>query len=175
MPFNLLKTYPELLELAHLDERERKVSLMRIFNRDIGENDHFNFRTKTIRPTKKEGEHPLSTLFRHLTTRQDKDEKGKNLSSRSFELHRSERLHWIKYHIEEMKPENIEVFSNEDRIDRKDIIRTYIYDKVEEYVIILEPQRTQKDYYLLTAYHLNEPGGKKQIKKKLKKKLEQVF
>jgi len=97
------------------------------------------------------------------------------LTSRSFELHRSQRLHWIKFHIEEMKSQNVEVFSFEDRIDRKDVIRTYIYDKVEEYVIILEPQRSKADYYLLTAYYLNEPGGKKQIKKKLKKRLAEVY
>jgi len=175
MAFNLLKEYPQLLELAHLEERHRLEDLQRIFNRDIAENEDFNFRNKIIRPTKKEGEHPLNTLFRHLTTRVDKDEDGKNLTSRSFELHRSQRLHWIKFHIEEMKSENVEVFSFEDRIDRKDVIRTYIYDKVEEYVIILEPQRSKADYYLLTAYYLNEPGGKKQIKKKLKKRLEQVY
>ena len=31
------------------------------------------------------------------------------------------------------------------------------------------------DYYLLTAYHLNQPGGKKQILNKLKKKLDKVL
>lgn len=61
------------------------------------------------------------------------------------------------------------------RIGRKDVIRTYIYDKEERYVIILEPQRSGKDYYLLTAYHLNQKRGKKQILKKLKNQLKEVY
>mgnify|MGYP005854910829 FL=1 len=117
----------------------------------------------------------MQTLFRHLTTREDKDGKGKKLGSRSFEMARSLRLHWIKHHINELKKDNVEVFSYEDRIDRKDVIRTYIYDIDQEYVIILEPQRSGTDYYLLTAYHLNEPGGKKQIEKKRKKKLDEFY
>jgi len=51
----------------------------------------------------------------------------------------------------------LEIFSYQDRIDRKDVIRTYIYDDEQEYVIILEPQK-----------------GKKQILKKLKCKLPEV-
>lgn len=174
MPLNLIKSYPQLLEINHLNAHQRKVSLMGIFTRNIEENENFKFRTKQIRPTKKEGESPMQTLYRHLTTRNDKDEKGKKLETRSFEMARSERLHWIKYHIEELKKNNIDVFSYEDRVDGKDVIRTYIYDTEQDYVIILEPQRSGLDYYLLTAYYLNEPGGKNQIVKKRKKKLDEV-
>lgn len=174
MPLNLIKSYPQLLEISHFNQHQRKVSLMGIFSRDMEENENFKFRTKQIRPTKKEGESPMQTLYRHLTTRDDKDEKGKKTGTRSFEMARSERLHWIKYHVEELKKDSIDVFSYEDRISGKDIIRTYIYDTEQEYVIILEPQRSGLDYYLLTAYYLNEPGGKKQIMKKRKKKLDEV-
>ncbi|MEZ4945554.1 MAG: hypothetical protein R2804_08510 [Cyclobacteriaceae bacterium] len=174
MPLNLIKTYPQLLEIIHLNEHQRNQSLQGVFNRDMVNNNNFKFRTKQIRPTKQEGESPMQTLFRHLTTREDKDEKGKKTGTRSFEMARSVRLHWIKHHIDELKKNNMEVFSYEDRIDRKDVIRTYIYDIDQEYVIILEPQRSGTDYYLLTAYHLNEPGGKKQIVNKLKKKLNEV-
>lgn len=174
MPLNLIKSYPQLLEINHLNEYQRKVSLMGIFSRDIEENANLKFRTKQIRPTKKEGELPMQTLYGHLTTRDDKDEKGNKTGTRSFEMARSERLHWVKYHVEELKKDNIDVFSYEDRINGKDVIRTYIYDTEQEYVIILEPQRSGLDYYLLTAYYLNEPGGKKQIVKKRKKKLDEV-
>lgn len=175
MPLNLIKTYPQLLAIAHMNEHQRNQSLQGVFSRDVVNNANFKFQDKQIRPTKQEGEPPMQTLFRHLTTREDKDEKGKKLGTRSFEMARSVRLHWIRHHIDELKKDNVEVFSYEDRIDRKDVIRTYIYDIDQKYVIILEPQRSGTDYYLLTAYHLNEPGGKKQIEKKRKKKLDEVY
>lgn len=175
MPFNKMKIYPQLLELAHFTVPQRKISLMGIFKRDIEDNVNFKFLTKQIRPTKKEGEPPMQTLYHHLTTRDDKDENGKRLGSRSFEMARSQRLHWVKYHINESKKNRVDIFSYEDRVNGKDVIRTYIYDNEEEYVIILEPQRSKLDYYLLTAYYLNEPGGKKQIIKKKKRKLAEVY
>ncbi len=176
MPFNLIKSYPQLLEIGHFNEFQRKESLKGIFKRDIEDNINFNFQTKPIRPIKKEGQVPMEMLFHHLTTKEDKDEKGKKTGSRSFEMERSIRLHWVKFHIEEKKTEKIDIFSYEDRIEgRGDVIRTYIFDMDEDYVIILEPQRSKLDYYLITAYYLNEPGGKKQILKKQKKKLNEVF
>lgn len=175
MPLNLTKTYPQLLEIAHMNAAQRHDSLQGIFARDMVHNEDFKFREKQIRPTKIEGEAPMQTLFKHLTSREDKDEKGNKLGSRSFEMARSERLHWIKHHIDELQIANMVVFSFQDRIDRRDIIRTYIYDIAQEYVIILEPQRSGTDYYLLTAYYLNEPGGKKQIENKRKKRLEEVY
>lgn len=177
MPLNLIKQYPQLLEIGHLNERGRIESLQRIFDRDIANNQGFTFLGKQIRPIKKEGEEPMQVLFHHLTTREDKDEKGKSLGSRSFEMHRSIRLHWVRFHIDQRKTTNVEVFSfnDRDKKNRKDVVRTYIYDIDQEYVIILEPQRTGTDYYLLTAYYLNEPGGKKQIEKKWKKKLPEVY
>lgn len=114
----------------------------------------------------------MDTLFHHLTTCKNEDNEH---NERIFEMDRSLRLHWVKHHIELKTPENIIVFSYLDRIGRKDVIRTYIYDKEERYVIILEPQRSGKDYYLLTAYHLNQKRGKKQILKKLKNQLKEVY
>ncbi|HMO41374.1 MAG TPA: hypothetical protein PKC76_15390 [Saprospiraceae bacterium] len=176
MPINLLKQYADLLELAHLEERARIQSLRGIFRRDIEENENLCFKKKQIRPIKKaDGEPAMQTLFHHLTTRMDESEEGKKIKRRIFEMDRSKRLHWILFHVEERKPETLEIFSYEDRIDRQDKIRTYIYDKVEEYVIILEPQRSGRDYYLLTAYYLNEVRGKKQIKQKMKKKLPTIY
>lgn len=87
---------------------------------------------------------------------------------------RSIRLHWIKHHLCECSPGAIEVFSFEDRVAGRDRIRTYVYNPANEYVIILEPQRSKTDYYILTAYYLNEAGGLKQIKSKLKNKLPEL-
>lgn len=175
MDFNKLKNYPDLLDLAYLTVGQRKDSLRNIFKRDIEDNPTFNFRTKIIRPIKKEGQVSMDVLLHHLTTKDDKDEKGKRLGSRSFEMARSQRLHWVKFHIEERKQQNVEIFSFNDRVDGKSIIRTYIYDLEQEYVIILEPQKSGLDYFLLTAYYLNEQGGKSQIENKLKKKLPDVY
>ena len=175
MDFNTLKKYPDLLDLAYLTVPQRNESLKKIFRRDIEDNPTFNFRTKIIRPIKKEGQIPMEVLLHHLTTKDDKDEKGKKLGSRSFEMARSQRLHWVKFHIEEQKKEDVDVFSFKDRVNGKSIIRTYIYDLKQEYVIILEPQKSGLDYFLLTAYYLNEPGGKNQIENKRKKKLPEVY
>lgn len=175
MAFNLIKIYSALLEVGQYNEHQRKESLLRVFRKDIEENNNLKFKTKQIRPVKKdEGESAMEVLFRHLTTKDDKDEKGNKIGTRSFEMARSIRLHWIKYHIEERKRDNIKVFSYLDRIDGRSVTRTYIYDVDQEYVIVLEPQKSGLDYYLLTAYHLNEPGGKKQIEKKEQKKLSEV-
>jgi hypothetical protein len=176
MPFNLLKTYPQLLELVHLNEQHRTESLLKVFKRDIEENPGLNFRTKTIRPIK--GEEPaMVLLFRHLTTEEiEVEENDKKYPKRIFEMDRSQRLHWVRHHLEERKKENIEVFSVEERDQkkRKDIIRTYIYDIEQKYMIVLDPQRTQKDYYLVTAYYLNKDYGEKKIKKLMKKRLPEL-
>ena len=46
---NVLRKYPELLELAYLRERERGEELMTIFDRDIRNNANFNFRGNSLR------------------------------------------------------------------------------------------------------------------------------
>ncbi len=178
MPLNLIKIYPQLLELAHLSEGQRTDSLKAIFRRDIEDNTNLKFRTKIIRPIK--GEEPaMQILFKHLTCEEIimENEDGTTYPKRVFEMDRSVRLHWVRHHIEERKKENIEVFSVEERDlkKRKDVIKTYIYDIEQDYVIVLEPQRSGTDYYLLTAYYLNKMEGKKSIQKKLKKRLPDIY
>lgn len=177
MPLNLIKKYNKLLELNQYTERERIISLKNIFDRDITNNTDFKFRTKTIRPIKKDGMPDLETLFKHLTYKstEKQDENGKKYKSRDvFDFKRSERLHWIWHHIQEK--ENIKIFSVADRVNGKDKIRTYLFDEKENYVIILEPYRKTADYYLLSAYYLEkELGGMKTIKKKYKRRLSEVF
>ncbi|MTK53747.1 hypothetical protein [Paludibacter sp.] len=175
MDFNILKIYPQLLDLACLTVSQRNESLKAVFKRDIEDNPKFQFRSKWIRPIKKDGQVSMEILLNHLITKEDKDEKGKKIGSRSFDMARSQRLHWVKFHIEESRSDVIDVFSFIDRVKGRSVTRTYIYDIEQEYVIILEPQRSGTDYYLLTAYYLNEPGGKKQIENKQKKKLPDVY
>ncbi|MDX2282160.1 MAG: hypothetical protein NW218_21405 [Saprospiraceae bacterium] len=176
MAMNLIKSYPELLELAHLDERDRKQSLMSVFRRDIELNENFQFRGKKIRPIKNEdGEPATQTLFHHLTTCSDESPEGKQTKRRLFEYDRARRLHWIRVHVEEQLEGNIIIFSYIDRIDGRDKCRTYIYNTDHAYVIILELQNSGKDYYLITAYHLNQKQGRNQIENKLKKKLDYIF
>jgi hypothetical protein len=177
MPFNQTKKYPELLDILSLSEKDRTESLKMIFKRDIEENPNLNFRNKKIYPIK--GEEPnMQLLFRHLTTEEiEVNEEGSTYCKRVFEKERSQRLHWIRYHLEEHKKDNIEIFSvkTRDQKKRQDIIRTYIYDKEQKYVIVLEPQRNQRDYYLLTAYHLNKDYGEKSFNKKLQYKLPDIY
>lgn len=180
MPFNLIKIYNQHLELNHLTTQERNVSLRIIFDRDIAYNVNFNFRNKIIRPLKIDGVPSMETLFSHLTCMVEEnqlDEFGKKIKPRNvFDYERSKRLHWVKHHIEEKTPNKIEVFSYEDRINGKNEIRTYIFDQTENYVIVLKPQRTQHDYYLITAFYLTkDKGGNKQITKKFKNKLPHVY
>lgn len=177
MPLNLIKKYPELLEFGHLTESQRTQSLYNIFRRDIEDNPALHFRTKTIRPIK--GEEPsMALLFKHLTTEEVmQDENGKTYPKRIFEMERSRRIHWIKFHLEEQKKQGVQIFSVQERDQkkRKDIIRTYIFDSEQNYVIVLDPQRSQKDYYLITAFYLNKEYGAKKIKKLIKNKLNDVL
>lgn len=179
MPINQTKKYNELLELLHYNEKQRADSLRAIFDRDIADNPLFLFRAKLIRPIKKEGLEDVESLFSHLThmTEEERDKKGAIIKKRSFfDFDRSKRLHWIWYHVRELKKTDIDIFSYEDRVRGKNVIRTYIYDIAEKYIVILEPHRTQLDYYLISAYYLTDKlGGPKQIENKRKRKLPVVY
>ena len=169
MPFNLTKKYPDLLDLM-MSEAENLKSLRGVFRRDIEENTNFLFRGDCIYPLKREGQVSMDVLFNHLTRRGEDRVDGtyNKYKHRVFEKERSERLHWIRYHIEEKSPNCIHVFTLKERTKQgKNAIKTYIYDSGQKYVIILEHQR-KGGYYLLTAYYLSEEYGCKQIEKKLK-------
>jgi hypothetical protein len=165
MPFNLLKTYNQLLEVAHLSEMERRKSLQGIFKRDIEDNPNFSFRSKKVNPVKGEPI-PMQTLFTHLTTVITDEATRK----REFELQRSLRLHWVKHHIDEKKKEGMLVFSSNDGVG----IRTYILDVQEKYVIVLAPYRNEQEYYLLTAYYLEGRNFEK-LKNKYKRRLPETL
>ena len=85
---------------------------------------------------------------------------------------RSARLHWLRFHVEVQKANNMLIFS----ADEPNGIRTYIYDMDEEYLIVLEPLRKKNEYYLLTAYHIEgKDKARNKMKKKYKRKLNEVL
>ncbi len=168
MPYNLLKKYNQILELDSFSESERIKSLMGIFHRDFTNNLKFNFRKKLIKPTPLDGEIKMSTLYTHLTC--GIEDKAKR--NRVFDIHRSKRLHWVRYHIEEQKKDNMLIFS----VKEPDGLRTYIYDIDEKYVIVLEPLRKKHEYYLLSAYNVRgKDAARKKFEKKYKRKLNELY
>ena len=163
--FNKLKTYNQLLELDDLTPAKRNESLTGVFKRDFVDSS-VSFRGKCVEPTPKDGEDTMSVLLGHLTTKtENKDE-----SHREYDRDRSIRIHWIKHHISEKSPAKIEVFSAQD----KNGIRTYIFDRDESYVVILEPKRNGTSYYLITAYYLKGNNCRK-IENKFKRKLPNIY
>ena len=168
MPLNLLKKYNELLDIGGLNPYDRKLSLKGVFDRDIADNPSFKFMEKQITPTPKDGEIKMETLFRHLTT----VIVDKQTRKRDFDIHRSQRLHWVKYHINESKKDNMLVYS----VKEPNGNRTYIYDKDEKYVVVLEPLRNNKEYYLLSAYYVRgRDAARKKFEKKYKRRLNETL
>ena len=94
--FNLMKKYPELLELSG-SEQDNWASLSRVFKRDVQDNPDFVFRGDRIYPIKCEGLMDLERLFKHLTHRAEHftDDAGRDYEKRIYDARRSERLHWI--------------------------------------------------------------------------------
>lgn len=168
MPLNLLKKYNDHLELGAYNVQQRNSSLQAIFDRDIAQNNDFKFNQKRIQPTPLDGEIKMSTLFTHLTT----VITDYNTKQRDFDIHRSVRLHWVKHHIDIKKQDNMLHFS----VKEPQGNRTYIYDKEEKYVIVLEPLRKINEYYLLTAYHLKGKDLKRnKILKKYRRRLNELL
>jgi hypothetical protein len=168
MPLNLLKKYPDLLDITAMENVQRKKSLRNVFDRDITQNLNFMFRAKQINPTPVDGQDSMERLFMHLTT----VITDKSTNKRAFDMARSMRLHWLKYHIDGNKKQNMLIFS----VVEPNGKRTYIYDRDEFYVIVLEPLRKKNEYYLLTAYYLNgKDKARDKILKKYKRKLSIVL
>nr|WP_321411145.1 hypothetical protein [uncultured Carboxylicivirga sp.] len=168
MPFNQLKKYNQLLELAALNPAQQKKSLQSIFDRDITNNPSFKFKQRHITPTPKDGEIKMSTLYTHLTT----VIVDKVTRKREFDNDRAIRLHWVKYHVDENKKDNILIFS----VKEPEGNRTYIYDKDEKYVVVLEPLRAKDEYYLLTAYYVKGKDAKRdKFASKYKRRLNEVL
>lgn len=168
MPLNLLKKYNDLLDISGLPEHQRTNSLKGIFDRDITNNQPFTFRNKRIIPTPEDGRIEMETLFTHLTTVTVDEETKK----REFDIHRSQRLHWVKHHIAQKKIDRMLCFS----IKEPKGFRTYIYDIDEKYVIVLEPKHNNTIYFLLSAHHLRGKDAQRdKIAKKYKRRLDELL
>ena len=168
MPINLTKNYNELLEIAALNDNQRKASLRLVFNRDFLDNGEVRFRKKLITPTPLDGVINIDTLFRHLTT----VVTNPATRQRDFEHERSCRLHWVKHHIEERISHKILVFS----VHEPEGYRTYIYDNDEKYVVVLEPLRNSTEYYLITAFHVRGKDAQRdKMMKKYKRRLKEIL
>ncbi len=168
MPLNLLVKYNKLLDIKGMSETQREISLLGVFNRDIRNNPAVEFLNKKVHPTPEDGKDSMERLFTHLTTKIT----DKSTRKREFDISRSIRLHWVKFHIEKQKKDNILIFS----VEEPDGIRTYIYDKKEEYVIILEPLRNRSAYFLLSAYYIEgKDKARNKMMKKYNRKLSEVF
>ncbi len=166
--FNLLKKYNDLLEWGEYNEYERQRSLRGVFDRDFVHASSVTFKQKKVQPTPKDGEIPMDTLFTHLTT----VITDKSTRKRTFDPNRSRRLHWVKFHLGEQKPDKMLHFS----VEESKGIRTYIYDITEKYVIVLEPLRKVNEYYLLTAYYLKGKDAKRnKILRKYKRTLKELY
>jgi hypothetical protein len=167
MPFNLLIKYNHLLELSTLNDHVRRISLRGVFDRDISNHPHLNFRGKNIVPTKQDGQIPLDTLFTHLTCKLNNPVERKRI----FDFQRSLRLHWVKEHIEETVSSNLLVFS----VREQDGNRTYIYNRDEKYVVVLEPKKNNY-YFLLSAYLIEGKDEKRdKMERKYKRRLPEVL
>lgn len=155
MPTNLNKIYNDFLELLYPSVVQNLQSLNRVFRRDFCINVPVLFNQVPVFPTPVDGEDSIERLFRHLTTVVT-DEKTKK---REFESQRSIRLHWIRFHLNRTKPNNVVTFLVEDEN------RVYILDKDERYVVVLEPLRKLNAFYLLTAYKLQDSNYRKIMNK----------
>lgn len=172
---NLLKVYNALLDVDALSPKERILSLRRVFDRDIPNNAKFGFRGKKIYPIPTDGQDKIDLLFAHLTTKVI-DPQTKH---REYDRPRSIRLHWIKFHIEERKHDDMLVFSTINGREK----RTYIYDVKEKYVIVLEPKSAKREngqiyryYYFLTAYPLEGKDAKRnKIEKLYARRIDEIL
>jgi hypothetical protein len=168
MPLNLLKIYNQLLDFGAFNEPQRRQSLMGVFDRDFTNNQNLSYRSKQVTPTPANGVIEMATLFTHLTT----EIIDKQTRRREFELQRSRRLHWVRFHIDERKPGNMMVFT----VKEPEGFRTYIYDKDEKYVVVLEPLRDGNSYYLLSAYYvMGKDAQRDKFAKKYRRKLDVVL
>lgn len=168
MPFNLLKQYNDLLDLLSLSPIERNRSLRGVFDRDFVQSSQPTFLGKPVFPTPKDGQNTVDTLFAHLTTViVDKKERR-----REFDMKRSERLHWVRFHLDQRKQVEMRVFS----VKEPDGVRTYIHDMAEKYVVVLEPLKKTPGYYLLTAYYVEGRDAQRdKFDKKYKRRLPNIL
>ena len=174
MPYNQIKTYNDLLEIEHYSKPERDATLKKIFRRDI-EDSGLQFMKKSVYPNKLEDHQTtMDTLYNHLTRKVYDLEN--DTSPREFDPFRSKRLHWIKDHIAEKCAKECLIFScvirNQKKKRNED--RVFIFNKVENYVLVMAPYRDGTAYYLLTAYYVRG-AETSSIMNKYARRLKEMF
>jgi hypothetical protein len=168
MPLNLIKRYNDLLDLASLNEPQRLASLKGVFGEAFINRQPIQFNNKKVIPCPTDGVIEMDTLFRHLTT----VITDRATNKREFEMSRSKRLHWVRYHIDCKKKDNMMLFT----VKEPEGLRTYLYDVDEKYVIVFEPKINQNVYFLLTAYYLEGKDAQRdKIAKKYKRRLAELL
>jgi hypothetical protein len=168
MPLNLLKSYNDFLDLVSLNEHQRLDSLKKVFGENFVNRQPVYFNKKKVIPCPTDGVIEMDTLFRHLTT----VITDRATNKREFEMNRSKRLHWVRYHIDCKKKDNMMLFT----VKEPEGLRTYLYDVNEKYVIVFEPKLDQNIYFLLTAYYLEGKDAQRdKIAKKYKRRLDELI
>lgn len=168
MPFNQLKIYNQHLDLSALNPHQRTLSLKGVFDRDFTDKQPVIFNKKQVVPCPLNGTIEMNTLFAHLTT----VVVDKKTNSRDYDLQRSKRLHWVRFHIDSRKTSNMLFFT----VKEPNGLRTYLYDDDEKYVIVFEPRIKANVYFLLTAYHLEGKDAQRdKIKKKYARRLSETI
>ncbi len=155
MPTNLLKEYNALLDWLYADFWENIRSIYRVFARDFIEKAPVLFNGQVVHPLPTDGGEQMERQFEHLTT----VVVDKATNKRSFDQQRAIRIHWILHHLMMKKSVNLLLFF----VPREQ--RVYILDRDEKYVIILEKFRKESDFFLLTAYLLEDDSFRKILKR----------
>jgi len=168
MPLNLLKSYNQHLDIQGLSEPQRLTSLKGVFDRDFTNKQPIFFNGRKVIPCPQDGSIEMSTLFRHLTT----VKIDYKTNQREFEMERSKRLHWVRYHIDGKRASNMILFT----VKEPEGLRTYLYDEDEKYVVVLEPRVSSNVYFLLSAHYIQGKDAQRdKMRKKYKRKLNDII
>lgn len=169
MPVNLTVKYPNLLILSYGSLFRNLESVRAVFDRDF-EPGSLCFTKKKIHPIPSDDEFCMDILFKHLT---HKISDETTMSRGDFDQERTIRIHWIKPHLEQKTNCELMIFSTR---EKHRTFRTYIYNKKENYVIVLNPLRCGDAYYLCSAYKLEgKDSMRNKIVSKYKYRLDEVL
>lgn len=166
-PHNLLIKFNSLLDIVGMSQNQAEESLMRIFQRDMIDNPCPNFNNKTLIYINDNSVHSIKVAFDHLI--KNKQEGKRN----NIDNKRAARLHWIKHFLENGIKENMGFWVFSHKMVNSNI-RTYIFHKKSQFLIILEPNEKKGEYYLVTA-HFREGSGLTDTKSQYQSRLSEIY
>lgn len=102
--------------------------------------------------------------FWHLITQTERSTK-----ERYPDFRRAERLKWCLALIKNYQDPSILHFLYEHSGGKRKVVRTYLWLKEHDYLVILEERPSSA--FLHTAYHLDGPSGKGAIKRKYEERI----